>query len=491
MSGADSALQSVVPYLVRGDVYPWQIDIFEEDLQAPISGKALKRRDITGGYLKVTVSDPDTAPTSGTWNLSYDSSSANLSDLDFDITAAELETTMNNSATVSADGDVTVSGGNGVFIVRFNSLGSKSMFIMDDEALLYPASTVEITRTREGDSEQYEEQVIRLVRRPYAQSTDWTVTTDSATGSVTLLVAGSSSAYAVAEVILPPTAIGGSFRLSFGGVAERYKIVVGHATPADYQNLFWDAEDNAGPVRFWINYNAAGVAPTTPPGGRLIAIALAIGDNTTALIATAIRTAIAADSQFSGTYIFGPSTTVAVVNTSAGARTDPTVSTPLSGYLTFTVHVDGENGLIGEFQWNCTKAQLDDIFDDEWTITQTNPLQFRFVANELGAAATPTLTSNFTTPQYFEGVLALNETALYEALAELDVDTDPTISATLEMEYTGSDGYPETVLLLPVIIARDGSDSDSISPNPIGTNINGTVFSASGLLARLNLAVLQ
>lgn len=104
----------------------------------------------------------------------------------------------------------------------------------------------------------------------------------------------------------------------FGGTAS-----VAEVTTADFTGIT-DAvdgtsfllHDNAGSVGVWFNKDGAGVDPMS--GDRMIAVPIATGDSAT-VIATAAKTAIDADSQFTATIV---GTLVTITNVQLGVQTD-------------------------------------------------------------------------------------------------------------------------------------------------------------------------
>lgn len=360
---ANGALSALTPAIVRNDNLPRRIHVMEESVATAI--ERLRHRVIAGATLKVAIGQPDLGPLAGTFPLASSADSTGLTALAWNITAAALETALNANPAIAAEGSLDVTGTAPQFILTWRTFGNKAQ-LTTAANVLEPSSVVSIQTTQAGDASTHEEQVIRLLRRPYAYSSNWSVVSDGSTATAPQIVVGTSSTKGVVDLVLPENAESGSFRLEFtraqvwtitgrknvGAIQQSFFITVTAPTAAgDFNNVFWDVEDNVGPVRMWMNYNGTGSAPTAPTGGRNLAIAYNTG--TAGGIRDAIRTALIADAQYAGTINF-TATSLLVLQTTAGKRVSPPATVAAvagsAGVLTMSVSIAGTNGdLAGKY----------------------------------------------------------------------------------------------------------------------------------------------
>lgn len=354
---ANGALQALTPAVIRNDVKPWRLHVMEEGPGGVGLGD-LRHRVIAGSTLKVAVGYPDLGPSAGTFKLSLAGDDSNLTVLAYNITAAALETAMNSNAEVAAQGSVDVTGTAPQFIVTFRTFGDKTQFV-GDGVNLEPSTVVSIQTTQAGAAAIHEEQVIRLLRRPYAYSDNWTIVSDPTAATATQTVVGTSTTKGVVDLTIPENAESGSFRLEFtraqvwkitakrntNAVAQRIYLEVG--TPGaigDYGGVFFDIEDKDGPVRVWLDYNNTSVAPAIPDGGRRLEVDY--NSAVASVILAAIKAKFVADAQFSGTQSF-ELTKILIVQTTAGTRVAPqptVVGASAGATITMSVERAGANG---------------------------------------------------------------------------------------------------------------------------------------------------
>lgn len=356
---ANGSLTAASFDFVRNDQCPRRFHIMEESVASAL--EKLRHRDVTGTTLKVAIGQPDLGPSGGTFALTFAGSGTGMTVLAYDITAAALETAMNSNAAVSSAGGVDVTGGPYQFVIKFRTFADKAEFI-GDETNLEPASRVSIQTTEPGTGSVHEEQVIRLLRLPYAYSDNWTPETADGTATVALSPTGSATTKGVVNLTLPEAAESGSFRLEFSRV-QAWQISVTSYFPAvqqsfflslvapsvssGYGGLFWDVEDKNGPVRMWMDCNNASVAPAVPAGGRLLELNYPNTTNAATIIA-AIKVDLNADAEFAGT-ISASTTQLLVVQTAGGTRVapPPTVVGTFDAVVTMSVSQAGTNGELG------------------------------------------------------------------------------------------------------------------------------------------------
>lgn len=352
---ANGSLSALTPQYTRNDLIPHRWHIMEESVATAI--ERLRHRDIAGATLKVAIGQPDLGPSGGTFLLSYAGNSTGLTVLAYDITAAALETALNANGGVSGVGGVDVTGGPYQFVIKFRTVGDKAQFVAD-AANLEPASVISVQTTEDGTAGTHEEQVIRLLQRPYAYSDGYTVESDPSTATPTLTSAGSATTKGVIDIALPETAESGSFRPEFsraqvwritatantlGAVQKELLTIVQPTSAGGFNNLTFDTEDKNGIVRVWFDYNSTGTAPAIPAGGRLLEIDYVTA--TAAAIATAIKTAFHADSEFNASITDSVGNKVLIDNVAFGTRVWPTVAISVdSGSITFAESITGDAG---------------------------------------------------------------------------------------------------------------------------------------------------
>lgn len=98
---------------------------------------------------------------------------------------------------------------------------------------------------------------------------------------------------------------------------EVSKVVTVADVANSLNNKYFTMADQTGPVRVWFN-TGAGSAPATPPGGRLIQVAITTNATANA-VATALKTTLDADIQYSASV---STNEVTIIDEFAGTRTD-------------------------------------------------------------------------------------------------------------------------------------------------------------------------
>lgn len=352
---ANGSLSALTPQFTRNDNLPRRIHVMEESVATAI--ERLRHRVIAGATLKVAIGQPDLGPLAGTFPLASSADSTGLTALAWNITAAALETALNANPAIAAEGSLDVTGTAPQFILAWRTVGNKAQ-LTTAANVLEPSSVVSIQTTQAGDASTHEEQVIRLLRRPYAYSSNWSVVSDPSTSTVTLTAAGSATTKGVIDIALPETAESGSFRPEFsraqvwritattntlGAVQKELLTITAPASAGGFNNLTFDTEDKNGIVRVWFDYNATGTAPAIPAGGRLLEVDYVTA--TAAGIATAIKTAFHADTEFNASITDSVGNKVLIDNVAFGTRVWPTVTISVdSGSIAFAESITGHAG---------------------------------------------------------------------------------------------------------------------------------------------------
>lgn len=170
------------------------------------------------------------SPTLGTFTLTYGADTTAA--LDYNITAAALETALNALASITSAGGIDVTGpDSGPYQIVFRTAGSRTS-ITGNADLLYPLSSIQVYEARAGDAGTNEIQVVVIDRQPAALAQ--TFTAIAAPGiTITTLQEGATDVPEVQRVALDATTHGGTFTLTFDGAttgALPYNI-----TPANLQ----------------------------------------------------------------------------------------------------------------------------------------------------------------------------------------------------------------------------------------------------------------
>lgn len=312
---------------------------------------------LTGATVEVALGEPDTEPSGGTFTLTYGANTTSAQTYTT-TTAATLSTALNALASITAAGGVTVTESNGVFTVSFTNVGARTAISANVTSLL-PSGQAAIGVLVTGTASVKEVQVIRIFRGPYAYSSSWTVYSGGSM-AVTSIVAGDSETQSVQRIAQATgqPAYGGTFTLNWtknevtsvsttanvGSVAQ-FRIATVADSGGSLGGKFFDTSDNDGPVRVWIDVANGSTAPATPAGGRLIEVDISSGATSSA-VATAVKTAIDADSKFVATVL---SSTVTMTNSDAGARQALADGTLATGFTFTTVSLGSSGELHGKY----------------------------------------------------------------------------------------------------------------------------------------------
>tara|TARA_R110002020_G_scaffold470863_1_gene697099 strand:- start:1347 stop:2060 length:714 start_codon:yes stop_codon:yes gene_type:complete len=128
--------------------------------------------------VRVGVGGINNRPTGGTWEFAH---GGNDDDLDYDVSAASLEATLDAapySLAVSVISPVA-----GVWIVKFDAVGAQTLPTLDASSLT-PDSSASVARLVTGDGSTKEEWIIRLFQTPWAYSETWSNVTNGKSGTL-------------------------------------------------------------------------------------------------------------------------------------------------------------------------------------------------------------------------------------------------------------------------------------------------------------------
>lgn len=99
--------------------------------------------------------------------------------VDYNVTAAALQTALNATAAIGANGvTVTKPTAAAIYAVLWNTVGAKSLLLASVVSALTPDSSAVISEVVTGSASVAEKQIIRLVRTPAALQTTWAQITD-------------------------------------------------------------------------------------------------------------------------------------------------------------------------------------------------------------------------------------------------------------------------------------------------------------------------
>lgn len=294
-----------------------------------------------GATFQLAVGEAAAAPESGTFNLAYNGDATGLGALDFDITAADLQTALNANPAVNGAGGVTVELlSSKSYEIRFNAVGVRLLFTTTDTNELRPETAVQIGRDIIGDASTRETQVVTLARKAYAETkpADWT-TDNSGAISVVERQAGDAGHKSIQrlEYDAGVEPYDGNLILNFAkpqitrisclpntAVKEETTITIDDATTAaDLGGKgFYIYPPSGAPRLVWFDVNNASTAPLAPDGGTLVEVDLATAAPAKD-ISAALKTVLHAHADFTATQSkVAGGYKVLVVNADYGPATD-------------------------------------------------------------------------------------------------------------------------------------------------------------------------
>lgn len=209
---------------------------------------AYPRQEVTGlgtPGIKVALGEIDASPTSGHFTISFGGNTSAA--LDYNVTAAKMDTELNKLNSIQSAGGVTVAKVGDNYAIKFVTNGNRGLFTGDPSALI-PLSTVGISVLQEGDVSRPEILLVHLQQTVAALATSFSAIAAS-TATVSTLSAWNGSR-AVYRVAISPDPKGGTFSLGFDAASgvdvSSTSIAVG-ATALEVQNAL-DRDALAGKV---------------------------------------------------------------------------------------------------------------------------------------------------------------------------------------------------------------------------------------------------
>lgn len=180
-----------------------------------IAGAPWREVSLDGYTVRAAIGIPTEPFDSGTFTVTYGAdTTAALSN---SISATDLETALNGLASVTAAGGLDVVGvDGGPWIITWRTVGDKDNFTLDPSELV-PVGSGFVDVVTEGDGST-QEQVVMTVEVGLLAYSELSGALDSATVTITELIAGSASTNEVQRIDLSsPQPYAGSYTLAFGG----------------------------------------------------------------------------------------------------------------------------------------------------------------------------------------------------------------------------------------------------------------------------------
>ena len=186
--------------------------------------------DLTGQLVRVAIGSPGGLPTAGTFTLSYDGDTT--AELTHAATAAQISAALNDLASITAAGGVSVSSARtGIYRIVFTDAGVTEE-ITASTASLYPTTAAFIAEAQEGTGENQAVFIVRLEVQPaaYLELTD---DFPAAAINVTATREGDVGISEIQLLSLDPVPYGGIYNLSYD--SEQTTDLAWDATAATIQ----------------------------------------------------------------------------------------------------------------------------------------------------------------------------------------------------------------------------------------------------------------
>lgn len=206
-----------IPKFTQGDNIPIEVILLEKTGN---DGQVFSNFEINSETLKVALGRVDQAASSGTFTLTFDGDTTSA--LNYNATAADVDTALNALTSITTAGGVTVSGSNGgPFTVAFDAVGARN-YITSDLSLIEPASVLSNIRKQTGDVSTKEIQVLRIQENLLGLTTSFSAIS-APVATITTLIAGASGINEIQQLKIDRQCIGGVIALSFGGASTSFK----------------------------------------------------------------------------------------------------------------------------------------------------------------------------------------------------------------------------------------------------------------------------
>lgn len=420
--------------------------------------------------VEVAIGTPDDPPTAGTFGLSYLGDSTGLTALAYNITAAALATALNANPAISAAGGVSVTKDDGLYIISFTNVGSRSLLVFNKGTLSPPVqSTNNVIEVQAGDASTKEVQIVILKKSYLSYSSDFAPVSSGSIGQ-TNVQSGTASLPQITRITIEGAVKGGSWLLNTGR-AQVVSVYCPTGTTGYVGGSYLILSDATGTVGIWINSGSTTMPTAVAACDRSIVITgIVIGD-TAAQVATKVAAVIDADAQFAAT---SSSAIVTITQAAYGPRNTPTtsgtygVAEPTSGY-----------SLAASFQYNATAQDISAQVGSVYFVNKVSEKEWELTGRDVGAQAAITLTSNLTWADIWAGTLNLSTWAMYLEFAEAGTNE---ITRTFEVQITEPAESPVKALSISCTIRRDVIDVSNLATTSTGmfAYFNGTVTGYTG-----------
>lgn len=167
--GFRSIISTITPRFTVGDQIP--VEVF---LTKPGSAAGVGSQEVpfpAGCVLRVAVGEINKTPTAGAWSLSYDGDTT--VDLAYNASASAVEDALNDLASITSAGGVTVSKVGDAYSIAFDTTGDKDP-ITGSAGTLVPLSAVSVQTLQEGGASEKEVVFVQVKVRPIAYQETFT-----------------------------------------------------------------------------------------------------------------------------------------------------------------------------------------------------------------------------------------------------------------------------------------------------------------------------
>ena len=193
--------------LVKGDAYNFRLYFLTATGEA---GRPYDVVDHSSSSVAMSIGRKSGTMTSGNYYISFGGETANIP---FSATpVAALQNGLNALTSISSAGGVSVNGSNGTFVVKFNTAGAQSAFVVDP-AYIRPCMESYIVERNTGSVTATNEQIVQFLPKPNIKQTAWNNVAVAATAFTTTIVTGSDDVSLVQEITIA-NASGGHFQLT-------------------------------------------------------------------------------------------------------------------------------------------------------------------------------------------------------------------------------------------------------------------------------------
>lgn len=422
--------------------------------------------------VEVAIGTPDDPPTSGAFTLTFGANTT--SSLQFDASAATVQTALNALASITSAGGVTVQKDGGIYIVAFVSAGARALIALN-KGTLSPAiiSTNNVLSVQDGDGSTQAVQAVVLQKGYLAYSSDFAPVGPGSI-SLSVLQAASADDHYTARIAISGDATAGSwtFAESRAQVVTLYCKTAALTSDQDYIIFY----DSAGSVSFWADKSGTATIPSEAAAcDRSYKVTITVG-HTASQVGAAMETAInaAANGEFTAVNTSG---VVEITQAKAGSRTAPTSS---SGFG-ITQSIAGYS-LYGTFPYNATAQTIAAAIGGVYAVNQSGAGTWDITHAEVDFTPTITIDESFTWANTWRGTLNLSNWAMF---AEFAGQSGDTLTTKAEVQITEPGEAPIKALSIACEVRRDvivAGNISSLSPQSFGYfNADVTGYTGGGL----------